>query len=77
MIGVLSVLEPRYENKSFIFYNALQTTDELYFIMDGAVDVGFEVNKRNKYCLRLKKGNVIGAFNCTFEQKTLYSYIAS
>jgi len=75
MIGVIRILEPRAEKSGAAIYNALQTTDEMYFIMKGAVDVGFELNKKIKYCLRLKKGNVIGAFNCTFEQKTLYSYI--
>lgn len=75
MIGVLELLQPRAEKKGVLIYGALQATDEMYFIMGGAVDVGFEVNKTNKYCLRLKKGNVIGAYNCTFEQKTLYSYV--
>ena len=54
MVGVLNQLEPREEKKGVFIYNALQETDELYFIMKGAVDVGFEVNKTIKYCLRLK-----------------------
>ena len=53
MVGLISKLEPRQERKGEMIYNALQETEELYFIMDGAIDIGFELNKKVKYCLRL------------------------
>lgn len=45
--------------------------------MDGTVDIGFEVSRHAKYVLRLPKRNVIGAFNCTFNKKTMFIYKAS
>lgn len=74
MIGVLSHLEPRFDKRGVFIYKALQETEQLFFIMDGAIDIGFELNNKIKYCLRLQNGNVVGAFNCTFNKKTLYTY---
>jgi len=45
--------------------------------MKGTVDVGFEISRSAKYVLRLPKRNVIGAFNCTFNKKTMFIYKAS
>ena len=74
MIGMISMLEPRFEQKGAVIYEALQETSELYFIMNGAIDIGFELNKKIKNYLRLQKGHMVGAFNCTFNKKTLYTY---
>ena len=45
--------------------------------MSGSIDVGFEFDRDPKYCIRLKKRNVIGAYNCTFNKKTLFIYKVS
>ena len=42
--------------------------------MDGKIDVGYEINRKTKFCLRLGKGSVIGAYNCTFNKKALFKY---
>ena len=49
----------------------------MFFIMDGTIDIGFEISRDTKYVLRLPKRNVIGAFNCTFDKKTLFKYKVS
>lgn len=49
----------------------------MFFIMKGTVDVGFEISRTAKYVLRLPSRNVIGAFNCTFNKKTMFIYKAS
>jgi|TARA_B110001450_G_C17578131_1_gene463725 hypothetical protein len=41
MIGVISLLEPRAVEAGKFIYEALKPTDEMYFIMKGAIDVGF------------------------------------
>lgn len=49
----------------------------MFFIMNGSIDIGYEVDRLPKYCVRLKKRNVIGAYNCTFNKKTLFIYKVS
>ena len=77
MMGVLRLLEPRQEEKETIIYLSIEDVDEMFFIMNGTVDIGFEVSRDTKYVLRLPKRNVIGAFNCTFNKKTLFKYKVS
>jgi hypothetical protein len=66
MIGVLRLLEPRSEDKETMIYFTIQDVEEMFFIMNGSIDVGFEESRTTKYVLRLTKRNVIGAYNCTF-----------
>jgi hypothetical protein len=77
MMGVIRLLEPRTEEQGTIIYVTIQEVEEMFFIMKGSVDVGFEESRTSKYVLRLAKRNVIGAFNCTFNKKTLFMYKAS
>tara|TARA_B110000285_G_scaffold217775_1_gene266525 strand:- start:525 stop:830 length:306 start_codon:yes stop_codon:yes gene_type:complete len=77
MMKVITLLEPRTEDKGTIIYVTIQEVEEMFFIMKGTVDIGFEESRNTKYVLRLAKRNVIGAFNCTFNKKTLFMYKAS
>lgn len=77
MLGVLRLLEPRFVKKEEVIYLAIEEVEEMYFIMDGTVDIGFECSRKAKFVLRLPKRNVIGAFNATFNKKTMFIYKAS
>ena len=77
MMGVLRLLEPRTEEKGTIIYLTIQEVEEMFIIMNGTVDVGFEESRTTKYVLRLPNRNVIGAYNCTFNKKTIFMYKAS
>ena len=77
MIGVLRLLEPRSEDNGTMIYLTIQEVEEMFFIMNGTIDIGFEESRTTKYVLRLPKRNVIGAFNCTFNKKTLFMYKVS
>jgi len=38
------------------------------------VDVGFELNFKEQYVLRLFRKAIIGAYNCTHNVKTMFIY---
>lgn len=77
MMGILRLLEPRQLDKGSIIYLSVEEVHELFFIMSGCVDIGFEISRKAIYILRLPKRNVIGAYNCTFNQKTMFIYKVS
>ena len=67
-------LEPRHEFKGTVIYKTVEEVEEIFFIDKGTIDIGFEINREAKYCLRLANGGVIGAYNITFGTKTLFIY---
>ena len=38
------------------------------------MDIGFEINKIKKFVFRYNSNFVIGAYNCTFNQRSLFIY---
>lgn len=66
MMGIISILEPRFEEKNEIIQRPAQEISEIYFIMEGTVDVGYEISRQAKFVLRLSLGSDVGAFNVTF-----------
>jgi hypothetical protein len=55
----------------------VQDADECFFVMKGTVDVGFEVSRYTKYVIRLSKRIAIGAYECAFDEKSLFVYKVS
>ena len=45
MMSLLSVLEPRKQEKDVIMYNELDEVNEVIFFIKGEYDVGFEINR--------------------------------
>ena len=45
MIEILTKLEPRLVPAGQIVFNTLDEVQELFFIIKGSIDIGFEVNK--------------------------------
>jgi hypothetical protein len=74
MIELLRKLEPRTEPSGTILYKTIEEVEEMFFIEQGTVDIGFEINRETKFVMRLKRGGVIGAFNMTAHCKTLFVY---
>ena len=54
----------------------LDECNEIIFICQGSVVVGYEINKVKKYCIKFKNNCVINAFGATFSQKSEYVYAA-
>ena len=74
MVGLLRSLEPRFEPAGTQIFQTLTEVRSIYFIMQGSVDVGFEINRLPKYVVRLGKGSTFGMYNVTFEKKTMFCY---
>ena len=59
------------------FYHIVYVLDEyndVTFVQEGAVDIGFEFNKKQNFVVRKEKGCVVGAFGITFYRRSRYIY---
>ena len=52
MNTVIQHLEPRLEEKKTILFHELDDFTEIIFFNKGAVDLGFEINKKRYFVLR-------------------------
>ena len=48
--------------------------EEIFFIVKGTIDVGFEINRKARYVIRLGPGGVVGIYNITYNKKTMFNY---
>lgn len=71
---VLGYLEPRLEKSGVVIFKTIEDVEEMYFVMSGSINVGFEHNRDIKDVVRLNAGSVIGAYNCTMNKKTIFNY---
>lgn len=69
MVRVLKSLEPRLMKKSETLYLELDEVNELLFIEKGEYDIGYNVNKTEKFKIRMGSKTVIGAFNICFNKR--------
>jgi hypothetical protein len=74
MIDILMNLRPRRAIPGELLFKSLESVEEVLFIENGSVDVGYELNDRCKFVIRLQQGGVIGSYNCTFNVKTKFIY---
>ena len=72
MIQILRSLEPRKIEIRKIIYLELDEVQEILFIENGEYNVGYEVNKTEKFRLRLSKNTIIGAFNVCFNKRNIF-----
>jgi hypothetical protein len=74
MTEVLLSLEPRKIPSESMIFNTNVETHEMFFVNSGSIDIGYELNNKTRYVMRLTKGGVVGAYNCTFDKKTIFIY---
>jgi hypothetical protein len=74
IINVLRKLEPRIEMEKSVLYEELDEINEIIFVQSGVMDIGFEINRIKKFVFRYNSNFVIGAYNCTFNQRSLFIY---
>jgi len=74
MTLILINLEPRFEKAGTILYDELDEVNEVLFMNNGEVDVGFKINGQAKFIIRFHCGTIIGAYNCTFSKRTSFIY---
>jgi hypothetical protein len=54
MLMTLQKLEPRSEKRKTILRDELEEPNEILFVYEGHVVIGYEINKERKYCLKKK-----------------------
>ena len=74
MVNLLQMLIPRREQKGAVLFKTLEEVNEIFFIEQGSVNIGFEINRGHRFVIRLSSGGVVGGYNCTFNRKTLFVY---
>ena len=76
MFELLQFLEPVRYDSNTIICNELDEFGEVTFIQQGLVAVGYEINKRKKYPVKLMNGVVIGGYGVTFDQRCSFIYFS-
>ena len=59
-------MEPVHYAKSKLLFAELDDVNEVIFVEHGFYDIGYEINKQKKYCIKYTDKCVIGAFGVTF-----------
>ena len=74
MIKIMQHLEPRRELKGTILYDELEEISEVFFLSKGSMDIGYEINRIRKFVLRHTDKIVVGAYNCSFNKRSMFIY---
>ena len=74
MIRIMQSLEAVQFQPQQRLLNELDSVNDIVFIMEGHIDVGFEINKKTMYKLRLMHEIVIGFYECSFDRRSLLIY---
>ena len=77
MEALLYHLEPRREEKNVVLQNELDEVNEAIFFEHGLIDIGFEINRKRHFVVRLSKDIQIGSYNITFDKRSKYIYKTS
>lgn len=77
MESLLNCLEPRREERNVIIYDELDEVNEVIFFEEGVVDVGFDLNRKKSYVLRIDSDILIGGYNVTFDKRIAFVYKTS
>jgi hypothetical protein len=54
MEELLNCLEPRREDKNVIIHDELDEVNEVIFFQNGSMDVGFDLNRKKTYVIRIE-----------------------
>jgi len=76
MNKLLTNLEPRKDARHSILVDELDEFNEISFINNGEVVIGYEINKQRRYCIHFKNKCVIGAYGITFNKRAAFIYTA-
>lgn len=70
-------LEPRIAYNQEVIFLELDDVNEIIFFQKGGIDIGYEINKKKLYKLRIRKDLVVGSFYVTFDRRAMFSVKAS
>ena len=73
---IVRSLEASHYKQGYFFLHELDEVNEVIFIMEGQYDIGYSMNRKQKYVMRYGK-NHIGAYAVTYTCRSLFIYRAS
>jgi hypothetical protein len=76
MSSLLLKLEPIFYTSGTIIVNELDEFSEISFCMSGKCVVGYEINNRKRYCIKYSDNFVIGAYDLTFNKRSMFIWRA-
>lgn len=74
MIEILQNLEPIKKGPDILLYEELDECTEVLFFIEGEYNVGYTLNRQEKFPMRLKGHTCIGAYEVTYNKRTLFIY---
>lgn len=75
MIDILMGLEPCREEKDVILFEELDEINEVLFFITGKYEIGYSINKEDRFKLRFTNACAIGAYYVTFHKRAIFVYI--
>ena len=77
MVDILNKLETVRLKKNEIIYHELQDVTMVFFIGDGSIDLGYDINRVTKYVTRMQGNIRIGAYECSYNKRSQLIYRSS
>jgi hypothetical protein len=74
MFELLESLEPRSQKGGQVIFEELAEVNEVIFFTKGSIDIGFEINRKISYVLRIDKDILIGAYNVVYNKRSRFNY---
>jgi hypothetical protein len=74
MTRTLMSLEPRKCGPSIVLVNLMEEVTEVLFWDNGTYAVGFEISRVQKFVMKFKNSNVLGAYECTYNLRSQWIY---
>lgn len=74
MQEIMASLEPRQEFSKVLLFDENDEINEVIFFIKGVIDLGYKINKKEIYCLRLHKDSLLGAYNLCTNKRTKFIY---
>lgn len=74
MTNLLQHLEPIQYEPNYIIQHELDEFGQIFFMIQGCIVVGFNINKTSHFALKKESSFQVGAFGLTFNQRCRYIY---
>ena len=76
MIQLFKSLNPLQITRDTKILSELSDVSQAIYVMKGKYRVGYEVNKNETLKMQLTLGSIIGAFECSYDRRSIYIYRA-
>lgn len=76
MLKIFESLEPYFSPANKIILHELDDVNEVVFITNGSIKIGFEINKKKQFKLNIPTGFYFGAFQCFFNKRMVFIHKA-